>query len=68
MQLLLIVLFLTVCFLTMRDDDGKRETGQHKSSQMRSAQQQDQIEILKSRVSALESILLDRRGKFRDGN
>lgn len=68
MQLLVIVLFLTVFFLMMRGDDGRRDAGQHQNDQARSSREQDQIELLKSRVSALESILLDRRGQFPDGH
>jgi len=67
MHLLLIILFLTVFFLLMRGDDVGRDASRHKSSRLDASREQDQIDLLKSRVSALESILLDRGGKFRDG-
>jgi len=65
MQLLIIILFVTVLCLWMRGDG--QDYPRVRKVTTSSRHDQAQIERLKARVSALESILLDRERKFRDG-
>jgi len=64
MQLLIIVLCITVFYLWMRGDT---QEPRRRSTAQTSRRDQEQIERLKARVATLESILLDRDRKFRDG-
>ncbi len=64
MQLIIILLCVTVFCLWMRGDgdDYKKQNLKRES-----AQDREQIERLKDRVSTLENIILDRERGFRGG-
>ena len=65
MQLLIVILCVTgLCFWMRGDEQNHRR---HQKTAPGSRHDQAQIDRLKARVSALESILLDRERKFRDG-
>ena len=64
MQLMIILLCIAIFVLWMRDEDEGRK---HRAMFKKSGQDQEQIERLKSRVTVLEEILLDRDRRLRDG-
>lgn len=63
MQFLIILLCVAVFCLWMRGDSEDVHIHEMRKT---SAQDHDQIERLKDRVSTLENILLDRERRFRD--
>jgi len=64
MQLIIILLCIAIFVLWMRDGDEGRK---YRAVLKKSGQDQEQIERLKSRVTVLEEILLDRDRRLRDG-
>lgn len=64
MQLIIILLCITVFSLWMR---GSSDDRKYRFMLKKSGRDQEQIDRLKSRVTVLERILLDRDRQFRDG-
>jgi len=64
MQLIIILLCIAIFVLWMRDSDEGRK---YRAMLKKTGQDQEQIERLKSRVTVLEEILLDRDRRLRDG-